>query len=80
MLGALIESEVLAGDGKLKEYLVSRSQLGPWLVCSAIVVLSLCDFHILMEPQYFSGLQFCDCGSLTQLQKKSFYVSLCFCK
>lgn len=58
-----------AGGSKLSEYLVSRSQLGPRLVSSPIVILGICDFHVLVETQDFSGLQLCDRGSLTQLQE-----------
>lgn len=41
---------------KLNNYLVCRSQLGPRLVCSPIVVLGVRDFHVLVEPQDFSCL------------------------
>lgn len=48
--------KVLDVDDMLVEHLVSRSQLGPRLVCPAIIVLRICDFHILMESQDFPCL------------------------
>lgn len=38
------------------DYLVGRSELSPRLFCSSIVVLGICDFHILVESQDFSCL------------------------
>lgn len=64
--GDFIDSAV---GGKLSEYLVSRSQLGPGLVSSPIVILGVGDFHVLVEPQDFSGLQLRNGWPLTQLQE-----------
>lgn len=41
---------LLDGHGRVNEHLISRSQLGPRLVCSAIIVMGICDLHILVEP------------------------------
>lgn len=54
--------------GRRSEDLVGGSQFGPRLVGPAVVVLSLGDLHVLVEAQDLSGLQFSNCGSLTQLQ------------
>lgn len=62
--------------GRRSEDLVGGGQLGPRLVCPAIVVLSLGDLHVLVEAQDLSGLKFSDGGSLTQLQKKQLFLSV----
>lgn len=71
--GGFIDSAV---GGKLSEHLVSRSQLGPGLVSSPIVILGVGHFHVLVEPQDFSGLQLCDRRPLTQLQETLVGVTL----
>lgn len=58
------------------EDLVGGGQLGPRLVRPAIVVLSLGDFHVLVEAQDLSGLKLSDGGSLTQLRKKQLFSSV----
>lgn len=75
--GDFIDSAV---GGKLSEYLVSRSQLGPGLVSSPIVILGVGDFHVLVEPQDFSGLQLRDGWPLTQLQETVINVTFLCCK
>lgn len=75
--GDFIDSAV---GGKLSQYLVSRSQLGPGLVSSPIVILGVSDFHIFMEPQDFSGLQLRDSRPLTQLQETVRHVTLLRCR
>lgn len=47
--------------------LVSRGELRPGLVATAIVVLSIGALHILMETQDFPSLELSHCGSLTEL-------------
>lgn len=51
-------------------YLVSRCQLCPWLICSPVVVLSICYFHILVKPQDLPGLQLCHCRPLAKLNTR----------
>lgn len=65
------QATVQREESRRSEDLVGGGQLGPRLVCPAIVVLSLGDLHVLVEAQDLSGLKFSDGGSLTQLQKKA---------
>jgi len=80
------EQFTLAGDSPLFEtssltpcpslgpghscYLVSRCKLCPWLICSPVVVLSICYFHILVKPQDLPGLQLCHCRPLAKLNTR----------
>lgn len=50
--------------------LVSRSELGPRLICSPVVVVRVGALDILMEAQDLPGLELSHCGSLGQLSRE----------
>lgn len=37
-------------------YLVSGCEFGPWFVSTTVIVLGVCDLHVLVEAQDLSGL------------------------
>lgn len=48
-------------------YLVLGGQFGPWLVCSAVILMSICHLYVVIELDDLPLLQLFHTGSKTQL-------------